>query len=77
MPMPIFKLVCPKCGLKLAKILQRTPEESALCCLNCGDVVLVRDGGGPSSRVVEVRDNGVMPKKVEQLANIDELIKNR
>jgi hypothetical protein len=36
-----------------------------------------RDSAGPTQRVVEVRDNGLMPKKVEQLADIDELVRDR
>ncbi len=71
--MPVFNLSCPGCSERLRKLL---PSFANLPCPKCG-VTLVRDGEGPTQRVIEVRDNGVMPKKVEQLANIDELIKNR
>jgi len=30
-----------------------------------------------TARVIEVRDNGIMPRKVEQLADVEELIKDR
>src|SRR4051812_23245057 len=72
--MPVFNLICPGCGIRLRKLLPRMTDD--LPCPNC-TVKLARDGEGPTTRVIEVRDNGVMPKKVEQLADIDELIKNR
>lgn len=71
--MPIFNLECPECGEQIRKVL---PEFKDVPCPKC-QTVLVRNGEGPSSRVVEIRDNGYMPKKVEQLANINELIKER
>ena len=74
--MPIFNLICPQCDRRTRKLIANPANLDKMPCGVC-DGTLVRDGEGPTSRVIEVRDNGLMPKKVEQLANIDELIKNR
>lgn len=72
--MPIFNFECPNCGEHVRKFLPHLSEDKP--CPKC-ETIMVRSGEGPTSRVVEIRDNGLMPKKVEQLADIEELIKNR
>lgn len=72
--MPIFNLECPKCGEHVRKVLPYLSHPKP--CPKC-ETVMVRCGDGPTSRIVEVRDNGIMPKKVEQLAGIEDLVKDR
>lgn len=74
--MPIFNLVCIQCGHRTRKLIGNPENLEKMFCRDC-DGHYQREGEGPTSRIIEVRDNGLMPKKVEQLANIDELIKNR
>lgn len=74
--MPIYNLECVCCGHKFRK-LASAPPESRLQCPQCKEDSAEWSGKGPTARVVEVRDNGLMPKKVEQLADIDELVKER
>lgn len=75
--MAIYNLVCPKCGSRVRKISNKPEALDNLPCPKGCDGVLVRNGEGPTSRIVEIRDNGFMPKKVEQLANISELVRDR
>ena len=73
--MPIYNFKCPKCEKKVRRVLP-CPPYGDKPCPDC-DTNMERDGDGPTQRVVEVRDNGIMPKKVEQLANIDEILVDR
>jgi hypothetical protein len=52
------------------------PPENRVCP-ECSEPAVVWQGQGPTQRIVEVRDNGLMPKKVEQLANISEMVQER
>lgn len=74
--MPIFNLVCPQCGHRTRKLIADLSNLEKIFCRDC-DGHYVRVGEGPTTRVVEVRDNGVMPKKVEQLVGAQELVKDR
>lgn len=70
--MPIYTWKCLDCGEVTRKILKDRPELFKCCC--GGQLEFTTD---TTTRVVEVRDNGLMPKKVEQLSGIEDLIKNR
>lgn len=80
--MPVFHFICAGCKRTSRRLLPRSPFEEVLKddgqrqCLDCG-ALLKWVPEAPSSRVVEVRDNGMMPRKVEQLADIAEIIKER
>lgn len=67
--MPLFRLKCQTCG-KLYKFLEDS-RPTGKRCSKC-DVDLVTDSR-VSSGVVEVLDNGLMPKKVERLENVQDL----
>lgn len=69
--MALYSMEC-ECGNK-KRILASEPK---CVCSRCGKN-MHRAGTGPSSRVIEVRDNGLMHKKVEQLADIQDLVKER
>lgn len=73
--MPIYNLECFCCGHKFRKLLPKPPED--LACPKCTESPVRWQGSGPTQRIVEVRDNGLMPKKVEQLSNIDEMVRDR
>jgi hypothetical protein len=73
--MPIYNLECFCCGHKFRKLAPKPPED--LHCPKCSESPVSWSGKGPTQRVVEVRDNGLMPKKVEQLADIDEMVRDR
>lgn len=70
--MPIFSWKCPDCGEVTRKLLKGRPELGTCCC--GGKLEFVSN---LTTRVVEVRDNGLMPKKVEQLQNVQEMVKDR
>lgn len=75
--MPLFNLTCPTCHKSVKRLM--TPKEFKDCppmCLECA-VKLVREARGPSNRVVERLDNGVMPRAVERLFNAEELFAAR
>jgi len=72
--MPIFHYFCQNCDKASKKLLEKEPE--SLQCPVCGSD-LVRDMKGPSARVVERLDNGVMPKALERLADAERLFKDR
>ena len=70
--MPIFTWKCPSCGEVTRKILKGRPTLGTCCC--GGQLEFV---SGLTTRVVEVRDNGLMPKKVEQLQGVQDLVRDR
>lgn len=70
--MPVFTWGCPSCKKLTRKLSPARPKLEACGCGGQPEFI-----SGTTTKVVEVRDNGLMPKKVEQLADIQELIKNR
>ena len=46
-------------------------------CISCGKILERKNENKTSGTVKEVLDNGIMPRKVERLSNIEELIKER
>lgn len=73
--MPIYNFRCPKCEKDFSRLLPHLSEYEKPCPI-CKELS-PHIGKGPTQRVVEVRDNGLMPKKVEQLADIDEMVRDR
>jgi putative FmdB family regulatory protein len=74
--MPIYNYICLKCGTKKARLRAPKDEDKKATCPNCPED-MVRDHGGPTSKIVEVRDNGVMGKAVEQVADAERLYYER
>lgn len=74
--MPMYRFKCPECSSEV-RILRR-PEKAgdAVECPHC-KVPMKRNAQGASSKVVEVLDNGIMSRRVERLANIEEINKER
>lgn len=70
--MALYMWQCQKCERLTRKLSDDRPQLSNCEC--GGENKFVTK---PTSRIVEIRDNGVMPRQVEQLANVADLIKNR
>jgi len=70
--MAVYNWECKVCHTKSRKILPARPKLGACSC--GGQLEFVNE---MTTRVVEVRDNGWMPKKVEQLVGVKEMIASR
>lgn len=70
--MPIFNWKCSSCGELTRKLLKDRPTLGTCCC--GGKLEFMSD---LTTRVVEVRDNGLMPRKVEQLQGVQEMVRDR
>jgi hypothetical protein len=71
--MPLYKMVCPKCGILIKKISKQLPT---IVCEKCS-VLMERAMSPPESQVKEVLDNGFMPKRIERFKDTESLFKNR
>lgn len=71
--MPLFLWECQSCGTSSRKLLEERPLLPP--CPACGGEQ--RFTTQATSRVIEIRDNGFMPRKVEQLANVQDLVRRR
>lgn len=69
--MPAFNLKCNSCFKELRKILK---DYVPVKC-DCGGIMSRQ--ANVSSQIKEIIDNGIMTRKVERLADINELRKNR
>lgn len=69
--MPQYNFLCKACGK--AKKVSRKPEQAndPVTC-ECG-TTMTRNPSGATSRIVETRDNGLMSRRVEQLADIERI----
>lgn len=74
--MPLYIYNCSECHKEVKKIL--TPEQSKneQKCKKCNSTLL-RAESDVSMVVKEVIDNGLQPRKVEQIANAPDLLKER
>lgn len=74
--MPMYYFTCDSCaesqGLRLKPGEQKAPR----ACPKCG-TALRRDPRPPSTQVMESIDNGIMPRRVERLADAQRLFKDR
>lgn len=73
--MPVFNLQCSNCG-KTKKVLRKTEQDIKNILCECGSG-MTRDTQPLTSKVTEIIDNGLMPKKVEVISNIKESIEER
>ena len=67
--MPIYFYLCPNCGLTIIRVLKQ--EEPTTPC-DCGTDAK-RTPKAPTTRITETLDNGVMVKKVERLADAEQI----
>ena len=77
--MALYKWVCLRCGHKTRALLTGRPL-GCPPCPDCnlpgvkGEVWLEEPDTGGSTSVMETRDNGIMVRKIERFANVEELI---
>jgi hypothetical protein len=75
--MPMYRCRCKACGKSIRKLLSIEVYQSGKLPLHdCGGE-LTREATGPTTRVVEVLDNGIMPRKVERLAEAPRMAHER
>lgn len=71
--MPLYHFECPVCMEKTRKILSlKVYRQRKVACKNC-NCELSRVVEPPTSQVMETLDNGLMPKKLERLADSERL----
>jgi len=74
--MPFFRYQCPKCLLQARKFLEKREGEPPPSKCECGQATQWVYGQ-PQTMIKEVLDNGIMPRSVERLKDIEELIHER
>lgn len=67
---------CNLCENSITKLIFKNEDLVGYLTCQCGGV-MERVLRGPSVTVVETRDNGVMPRRVEQQKDIAEILKER
>ena len=70
--MPLYRWRCEKCGEATRKLLASRPKLGTCCC--GGKLIFVTNA---QAMVMESLDNGIMPRRVEQLKDVEELRKVR
>jgi NAD-dependent SIR2 family protein deacetylase len=71
--MPIYNFVCEKCHNTTRRLLKPGQLKGLVpVCTECGDV-MIRKMGGPSVRITETLDNGTMTRKLERLADAEQI----
>jgi putative FmdB family regulatory protein len=74
--MPRYLFACAACKHKLGKRLEAGQQTNPQSCPRCG-AVMERAPSPPSTQVLETLDNGIMARRVERLANAEELLRER
>jgi hypothetical protein len=69
--MALFKFKCKSCAKVTRKILAQRPKLDICQC--GGELDFITN---VEAQVLETFDNGIMPKKVERLRDIQELVKD-
>jgi len=72
--MGLYHFQCPVCEKTKRKLFKSEPGDLILC--ECGHVML-RIMQPPTTRVVEILDNGLMPRKIERLSEAERFSKER
>lgn len=73
--MLLYNFVCSGCKKLVRKFLAIGQQTKRQTC-DCG-AVLKRAAGGPSSQKMDVLDNGLMPRRIERLADAEALSRDR
>lgn len=74
--MPMYNYHCPGCCQDFKLLLKPERASKPQTCATC-DTVMVRNPKPPTSMVKETLDNGIMSRRVERLADIEEIGKER
>lgn len=71
--MPIYYFRCPQCDDSTRRLLKPEQiDDFVLYCTKCGEKV-ERLSMGPSVRITETLDNGVMVRRLERLADAEQI----
>ena len=68
---------CNLCKNHTTKIVMKQEDVQGFLWCFCGGVMERAPLKGPTSTVVEIRDNGIMPRRIEQMQDIKEILKER
>ena len=76
--MPLYNFKCSSCDFKVRKIMYavEVPLYASSPCPSCAGEI-VRDVQAPTTQVQETLDNGIMPRKLERLVDVERLAKER
>lgn len=76
--MPLYQYRCPHCD-KLSKYIAEKPTNVRCKDKKCAWLLTPenREFADTSSNCKEVIDNGIMPRKVENFANANEMLQDR
>jgi hypothetical protein len=71
--MPIYYYQCPRCFIQTRKLLAGPKEaETEIFLCKCG-TPLGRSPKAPTTRITETLDNGAMVRKLERLADAEQI----
>jgi ribosomal protein L37AE/L43A len=75
--MPVYHFKCPNCGFADRKIL--TPEAVRVINFHCKKCAtkMERNAQPPTTQITETLDNGVMVRKLERLADAEQIFHER
>lgn len=71
-----IRYTCNLCNNSTLKMIFKKEEIVGYLTCQCGGV-MERVLRGPSVTIVETRDSGIMPRRVEQIQGIDEILDDR
>lgn len=82
--MPMYNYRCGRCGKVSSHLFKAGKQPAEVVCNQqegpdpwiCVGTA-ERDVGAPTTKIVEVRDNGNMGRKIEQLGDADRLFRER
>lgn len=74
--MPLFYFFCEPCQKRFFKLLKGDQAKGGYECPTCSKIA-ARAPQAPSSQVLEVVDNGLMPRKIERYADAQRIFKER
>jgi putative FmdB family regulatory protein len=75
-PVPMYNFKCPQCRSQVRILRKVEKAADPVECPHC-KVGMERAPMPPTSMVKEVLDNGLMSRKVERLANAEEIGRDR
>jgi hypothetical protein len=73
--MPRYYFTCG-CGADIGVLRPPEKQRDPQICPKCG-ADMKRAPRGATSRIIETRDNGVMSRRVEQLADVERIMNER
>lgn len=74
--MALYSWLCPTCGVRYRKMTDRKMSDfGEMSCDKDGSILVSENQ--VSSMVTERLDNGIMPKAIERLKDVEEMVKER